>query len=73
MVYRLHGHQAASTSDQATRAQTPYGPPKSDESTDRRPSDEHPESGQLLRPIPDTRVHWFGLMPEDEVRLDHGT
>ena len=37
MVYRLHGHQAASTSDQATGAQTPCGPPKSDEPTDRRP------------------------------------
>ena len=23
--------------------------------------------------VADTRVHWFGLMPEDEVRLDYGT
>lgn len=37
MVYRLHGHQASSPSDQATGAQAPSGPPKSDEPTDRRP------------------------------------
>lgn len=37
MVYRLHGHQAATPPDQASSARAPIIPPRNDEPTDQRP------------------------------------
>ncbi len=37
MVYRLHGHQAATPPEQASGARAPVIPPRNDGPTDRRP------------------------------------